>query len=189
MNEIKHLIINSGSTKTPQIADLLSKEGLDYTLIDLEKVTLDIFNSHDKIIISGAPILLHKEDPAPYIKLLSPLLELDKPVLGICFGHQMLGILEGGKVTLTQEKRDQEAIHQLIIDPLFEEIPQDAEFIEDHCESVSITDHFLLLADSESCFNEAMKHKTKPWYGVQFHPEVSTTNGHQLIKNWLYFCS
>ncbi|OHX66210.1 glutamine amidotransferase-related protein [Flammeovirga pacifica] len=189
MNSTKHLIINCGSIKTPQITALLEKEGLLNTCIPLSELKDEDFNHYDKIIISGAPILLHKEDPTSYIKALQPLISINKPVLGICFGHQMLGLLEGGEVTLTQEKRDKEIIHQLISDPLFEEIEQNSEFEEDHCESVSLPSCFLLLADSESCSNEAMKHKSKPWYGVQFHPEVTSPIGHQLIKNWLNLCS
>jgi GMP synthase (glutamine-hydrolysing) len=41
-----------------------------------------------------------------------------------------------------------------------------------------------LLACSDACINEAMKHKEKPMYGVQFHPEVSGNFGHVLLENF-----
>ncbi|AZQ61368.1 GMP synthase [Flammeovirga pectinis] len=184
-----HLIINCGSSKTVHISELLTSLQLANKTIELKNLTAKDYQNIDKIIISGAPILLSKVDNASYIKKLAFLLDLNIPVLGICFGHQMLGILEGGKVTLTTEAREKEVIHQLKPnDKIFTNIPQNSEFEEDHCESVSLPNTFELLANSRSCNNEVMKHKTRLWYGVQFHPEVTDVVGKLLIENWLNLC-
>ncbi|MBB6459092.1 glutamine amidotransferase-related protein [Flammeovirga kamogawensis] len=184
-----HLVINCGSSKTVHIGELLTSLGLKNKTIELEQLTKKDYQDVDKIIISGAPILLSKVDNGIYIQKLKFLLHLNVPVLGICFGHQMLGVLEGGKVTLTTEAREKEVIQQLKPnDKIFTNIPQHSAFEEDHCESVSLTSAFELLANSRSCNNEVMKHKTRLWYGVQFHPEVTDVVGKRLIENWLNLC-
>lgn len=186
----KHLIINCGSVKTKFIGEILDQVNLSNTIITLEQLTTNDLETADKIIISGAPILLTEVDPLPYLKKFSILKTLHKPVLGICFGHQILGLLGEGAMLRTEEARSIEYIHQHDENsPLFFNIPQDSEFEEDHCEGVTISEQFIKLASSKSCDNEAMKHKTMNWWGVQFHPEVSEKYGSQLIKNWLNLCS
>jgi GMP synthase (glutamine-hydrolysing) len=60
--------------------------------------------------------------------------------------------------------------------------------MEDHCESISLPKGFKLLAVSDACVNEAMCHASKPWMGVQFHPEVSGNQGTLLIENFVNLC-
>ncbi|NLR90315.1 glutamine amidotransferase-related protein [Flammeovirga agarivorans] len=185
-----HLIIDCGSTKTIHIAEILEAENLPWVIRKLDELLPIHYQQAKKILISGAPILLSKVDNQPYLEKLSFLRDINVPVFGICFGHQMLGLLDGGKVSLTTEARAEETIHQLIPeDPIFNGIDQNALFQEDHCESVSLPNGFIKLAESNSCDNECMKHKQKPWYGVQFHPEVTEGVGHLIIKNWLHLCS
>ena len=58
--------------------------------------------------------------------------------------------------------------------------------MEDHCESISIPPDFDLLATSDACVNEIMRHQKKLVYGVQFHPEVyHSTDGKQILENFL----
>ena len=59
---------------------------------------------------------------------------------------------------------------------------------EDHCEFVSVPKGFKLIASSDACFNEAMTHKEKNIFGVQFHPEVSGLQGSLLIENFYKIC-
>ena len=73
-------------------------------------------------------------------------------------------------------------------DILFSSIPNNPIFREKHTEYTTLPKNFLLLAKSSSCQNEAMKHKTKNLYGVQFHPETSGNNGKTLLKNFLNLC-
>ena len=60
--------------------------------------------------------------------------------------------------------------------------------MEDHCETISIPQGFELVASSDACVNEAMQHKERAIFGVQFHPEVSGNHGRILIENFIKVC-
>ena len=109
------------------------------------------------------------------------------PILGICFGHQIMGLFFNAKITKCQPDRNwQNIIFETKFD-LFD--CNSAVFMEDHCECIDGPDEFIVSGSSSICSNEAMQHKVNPWYGVQFHPEVSGENGILLIKNFLKKCN
>ena len=116
----------------------------------------------------------------------------DFPILGICAGHQFMArffggevktskIPEFGKIELTVFKED---------DPLFEGVPRESIVWESHNDEVYVLpEEFELLAKSESCKIQAMRLKEKPFYGLQFHPEVEHTEyGEQIFKNFVNIC-
>jgi GMP synthase (glutamine-hydrolysing) len=116
----------------------------------------------------------------------------DFPILGICAGHQFMArffggevktskIPEFGKIELTVFKEN---------DLLFEGVPKESIVWESHNDEVSVLpEEFELLAESESCKIQAMRHKEKPFYGLQFHPEVEHTEyGEQIFKNFANIC-
>lgn len=116
----------------------------------------------------------------------------DFPILGICAGHQFMGrhfggvvapakIPEFGKIELTLIKEGA---------PIFEGLPKKSVVWESHNdEVVALPASFELLGESENCKIQAMKHKKKPFYGLQFHPEVEHTEyGEQIFKNFVNLC-
>ena len=88
---------------------------------------------------------------------------------------------EFGKVELTLLQED---------DLLFEGVPKKSIIWESHNDEVTVLpSDFELLAESENCKIQAMRHKKKPFYGLQFHPEVEHTEyGEQLFKNFVKLC-
>jgi len=70
-------------------------------------------------------------------------------------------------------------------DDLFSGLPNDFKVKQMHNDSVTLPGNFDLLATSETCKNQLMKHKSRPWYTCQFHPEYYN---HNLIKNFLKIC-
>jgi len=181
------LIINCGSQKTPFIEEAVDLQ-MDFKTIGLYDATQESAENVQGIIISGAPILITEVDTAPYLKQLDWLKTVTVPVLGICFGHQVLGLLHEAYAARQKEDRDWQTIESLEEHPLFDKLPSTFEMMEDHCESISVPRDFTLLATSDACVNEAMYHKRKPLFGVQFHPEVSGNQGTLIIENFVNIC-
>jgi GMP synthase (glutamine-hydrolysing) len=176
-------LIDCGSTKTPQIAEQL-EEYIDVQVIGIMDFKAEQLDAFAGVVISGAPILLTEIDPTPYLKHLSWIKHYAKPLLGICFGHQLIGLIHGARVSKMREDRTLQEIEVVKDDILFERLPDIFEMQEDHCEHISVPHGFDLLACSDACINEAMKHRDKPIYGLQFHPEVSGNFGHVLLANF-----
>lgn len=182
------LIIDCGSSKVPEIERVLEELNIDSDTILMDKLTEEIALKYKGIIISGKPILLTNEDPTPYLWKFHFLTEYPNPVLGICFGHQILGMVHGARIKLGTEKRDWEEIEIIESSTLFNYIRKPFDMREDHAEEISLPEGFKLLAQSKSCPVEGIQHKIKPLFGVQFHPESSDRKGMQLLKNFCKIC-
>lgn len=176
-------LLDCGSSKATAIAEQLDEyiDVQSFSFLDFKATFLNEFSG---IVISGAPILLTDIDYTPYLEHLSWIKTYQKPLLGICFGHQILGLLNGARVSKMREDRGLQEIEVIQDDIIFERLPDIFEMQEDHCEHISVPKGFDLLACSDACINEAMKHKLLPQYGVQFHPEVSGNYGHIVLSNF-----
>ncbi len=177
-------LINCGSNKVRDISRIIERS-TTVQIIGLHDINYKVLNQYNGVVISGAPILLTEINPLPYMNSFEWVKGYSKPILGICFGHQILGLQYGAQITPMAEDRQ---LHEIILkkkDPLFDGLAQKVFMQEDHCEHITVPKGFNLLASSKSCNNEAMKHKKKPHYGVQFHPEVSSSGGELLINNFV----
>lgn len=114
----------------------------------------------------------------------------DLPILGVCLGHQSIGAAEGGKIVTAQEIRHGK-LNDIRHDggPLFEGLPETYTVVRYH--SLAIRPEDLpetLIADAFPSDGEimAVRHTSRPVFGVQFHPEsILTEHGHALLKNFL----
>lgn len=177
------LIIDCGSQKTPYIEQCVD-EFMDFQTVAILSLTENDLNNKKGIIISGAPLLITEMDLTPYLEKVSWIKTIKIPVLGICFGHQLIGISFGAFGSRMKEDRDWQTIEVYEVCPLFEKLPTEIKMMEDHCESISIPAGFELVASSDACVNEAIQHKILPIFGVQFHPEVSGNHGRILFENF-----
>jgi GMP synthase (glutamine-hydrolysing) len=138
------------------------------------------------IILSGGPASVY-EKGAPTCD--AKIFDLGIPLLGICYGMQLACHLMGGKV-VGADHREFGRAHVRVADAngLFAGIPNDMVVWMSHGDQVQIVDKkFMPLAATETCPVAALKHRDKPIYGVQFHPEVShTAFGSQILHNFLY---
>ncbi len=153
--------------------------------IDIDEI---LKKSPDGIILSGGPNSAWEEKE---IGNCGKILDLNFPVLGICLGHQIIAHHFGGKVKTSETAEygnteifvDEE-------DEIFKGI--DRQFIAwtSHKDEVcEIPQNFEILSHSEICKCEAMKHKTRPIYSVQFHPEVvHTEKGYKIFENFVKVC-
>ncbi len=138
------------------------------------------------IILSGGPMSVYAEG-AP--KVDAKLFKAGIPVLGICYGMQLGCDLLGGAVK-GAPAREYGATKLTVTSPekLFDGLPADLDVWNSHGDSVqSLSADFLPLAKTQNSPFAAVKHKTLPFYGVQFHPEVAHTPlGTEILSNFLY---
>lgn len=181
------LIIDCGSKKTVYIEKAVD-EFMDFKTVGLFDFKSTDLESVKGVIISGAPILITEVDFSKFQKATNWIKELAIPLLGICFGHQIIGLQYGGFGSRIKEVRTWEEIESYEDCPILEMLPIEFEMMQDHCEVVSIPENFILVASSDSCVNEVMMHKEKPIFGVQFHPEVSGNHGRIIFDNFTRMC-
>ena len=114
----------------------------------------------------------------------------DMPILGVCLGHQSIGAAEVGEIVTSQEIRHGK-ISQIRHDggPLFAGLPETYEVVRYHSLSIKPSDlPDTLIADAFTADGEimAVRHASRPVFGVQFHPEsILTEHGHALLRNFL----
>lgn len=143
--------------------------------------------SEDAIVVTGSERQI-ASDPIPEI-MPKLYLETQKPLLGICWGHQTLAYAWGAKVIRKNRfiERD-EVIRVLRTEELLENMGLFFTANESHYEHVvkdkNLAKHFEVLAYSDSCKVEVIRHKERPLWGVQFHPERSGAAGRRLAANF-----
>ena len=137
------------------------------------------------IIFTGGPASVYAED-AP--KCDPKIFDLGIPILGICYGMQLMTFTLGGNVSRA-DKREYGATKVNISDsPIFEGFNTSNVCLMSHTDFVSnVPAGFEVIGNTDSCPVAAMQNKEKRLYGIQFHPEVNhTVNGTQIIKNFLF---
>jgi GMP synthase (glutamine-hydrolysing) len=138
------------------------------------------------IILSGGPSSVY-EPGAP--KCDPRLFELGVPVLAICYGMQLACDALGGRVEAAPAREYGRAECRLLdaSDPLWQGVPASTTVWMSHGDQVrSAGDAFLPLAATATCPVAAVRHRERPVYGLQFHPEVShTPQGSAILGNFL----
>ena len=177
-------IVDCGSSKVPDIARVLTSSGAEPFVIRAYELSALASDLPAAIIISGNPALI-RDTGLGFLTDFEVLRDLTIPVLGICFGHQVIGMLYGAQVTTGKEDRSLRHLNILQDNSLFAGLSSDSAFQQDHTEEVALPEQFIHLASSSYCANEAMMHRDLPLYGVQFHPESSGDAGHTLLTNFL----
>ena len=139
------------------------------------------------IIFSGGPASVY-ESGAPSCD--PKIFDLGIPVLGICYGMQLACHLMGGKVVAGNHREFGRA-HMRISQPdgLFTGVPDETIVWMSHGDQVQASDAspFIPLGSTATCPVAAVRHRDKPIFGLQFHPEVHhTPDGSQILRNFLY---
>jgi GMP synthase (glutamine-hydrolysing) len=138
------------------------------------------------LILSGGPSSVY-EPNAP--KLNPRILEVNLPILGLCYGHQLLAQLTNGKVEPAACKEYGTA--QAFIDKpagVLEGLNEKEKVWMSHGDTVfALPEEFEVLAHTENCPVAAFRHRQKPIYGLQWHPEViHTENGMRMLRNFIF---
>ena len=180
------LVINLGGQYAHLIMRRVRELGVYSELVNYNELSRDIIEDikPKAIILSGGPSNVY--DPgAPTIP--KWVFDLNIPILGICYGFQLISYLMGGNVTRGKGEFGRTKVKIIEEDPLFNGWGKEEIVWMSHNDHVEVLPEDLeLLAISENGYTTAFKHREKPIYGVQFHPEVKhTIKGKVLLRNFL----
>lgn len=184
----KVCIVDCGTEWMSEIKNYVENSKFEYEVVNYKFANTSDFRGYSGVIITGAPIILTKLDIKDYLKNFKYVLNINIPILGICLGHQVIGLLHGANISKGVIIDKMERIEIVHYNSLFKDIKSNSQFREEHSEYIDLPNNFVLLARSASCGNEAMKHKNKNVFGVQFHPEVSGIAGELLLRNFFDIC-
>jgi GMP synthase (glutamine-hydrolysing) len=137
------------------------------------------------IIFTGGPNSVYEED-SPRID--KGVFDLGIPVLGICYGCQLMAYTLGGVVERATTSEYGKAEVTYVSSPLTKQMPEKAVCWMSHTDRITkLPAGFKMLAKSDHCPYAAFGDEKRKLYGVQFHPEVNHTYmGTQILKNFLY---
>lgn len=180
-------ILDFGSQFVQLIARRV-RENHVHSLIFAPRVTADELKRNNVIgiVLSGGPSSAYDKDaplPDPAI------FDLNIPILGVCYGMQAACHLLGGKVGTSERREYGRTRLEVVSDDRFvAHLPRKTNVWMSHGDMVTdFGPDFDVLAKTENCPNAVVKHRTRPLFGVQFHPEVThTPEGSQLLRNFIY---
>ncbi len=181
------LILDFGSQYTNLIARTIRELGVFSRIepFDFDLDTLDDASTTKGIILSGGPRSVYGKDA---YKMDDKVFDFKVPVLGICYGMQMMNFIFGGIVNKSRVREYGQSDMQFIKqDAIFEGLNEHEPVWMSHADHIErLADAFTVIAKSESII-AAIKHETYPFYGFQFHPEVRhTIKGKKMLENFVY---
>ncbi len=180
------LVLDFGSQYAQLIARRVREQNV-YCEIVRHNITVERIRAHrpQGIILSGGPNSVYEPD-APRCD--PALFDLGVPILGICYGMQLMCDTLGGKVHNTPSREYGRASCQFTNhDDLFAGLADETNVWMSHGDQVQqVSDDFVSLARTDTCPIAAVRHARLPVFGLQFHPEVTHTPlGGSILHNFL----
>jgi para-aminobenzoate synthetase component 2 len=184
----KILVIDNYDSFVFNIVQYLQQLGAEVVVKRNDEVNADSINEFDGVLLSPGPGT--PEDAGACIEIVNAAIEKQKPLLGVCLGHQAIGAALGGKVSRAPELlhgKTSQVQHKN--EGVFKDLKSPFRATRYHSlaiENPNFPNDLTITATTESGVIMGVKHKTAPIEGVQFHPEsVLTEGGHRLLANWL----
>ena len=184
----KILVLDFGGQYNQLIARRVREQHVYAEIRAYNKITPEEIaeTGYKGIIFTGGPNSVYEETSPPFD---STVLELGIPVLGICYGAQLMAWMEGGCVTSAANSSEYGKTLLTVDDcALFHGIPHDSICWMSHTDYISrVPENFRITAKTEKCPCAAMCDERRGLYAVQFHPEVTHTEyGRQMLNNFLF---
>lgn len=183
------VLIDNYDSFTYNLYQFMGEFERDIKVIRNDKITAEelIEMAPDKVVISPGPKT--PDDAGNCLDIIEKVAG-KIPILGVCLGHQSIGQSFGGNVihakTLFHGKSSR---IELAEDPLFQGVAKEIDVARYHSlvvEYSSLPECFEVLAKTDDDEIMAMKHKTLPVYGLQFHPEsILTQDGKKIVENFV----
>ena len=190
-NLSKILIIDFGSQFTQLIARRVRELGVFSEIVSHKKINIIQIAKENitGIILSGGPLNVYENDKFKFDK---KILKLGVPILGICFGHQILSKLLGGKVKKSKHREFGLAtikkVSNSILTKNFFKKNKTSNVWMSHADQVSkMPKNFKIIASTKNSKLTIIENTKDNFYGVQFHPEVTHTDkGKILLHNFVF---
>ena len=178
------VVVDTGGRYCRLIASRVRELGV-YAEIKSASTKADEFRDYQGIVVSGGPASVYASD-RPQVD--GSLFQLDLPILGICYGHQLMADDFGGKVV--QSGRGEYGLAYLKVrekNSIFRRLRSTEPVWMSHRDEVcDLPPQFNVIGETSGCRVAAMAHATKPLYGLQFHPEVvDTKRGNRIFQNFV----
>jgi GMP synthase (glutamine-hydrolysing) len=155
------------------IEDVLKRNKFEFISAHYSKINQELLKTADKIIISGTS--LKDNTYLDSINEFNWIEEFDKPILGICAGMHILGLVYNGKIKKCQEI----GLTKIIFN--YDFLGFQGEHLVYELHNLNVESSSFSTASLSDISIQAIKHKKKAFFGVQFHPEVRNKN---LITNF-----
>jgi GMP synthase (glutamine-hydrolysing) len=180
------LILDFGSQYTKLIARNIRELGVYSQLepYDIDIKSLKNFNDIKAIILSGGPLSVYDDNA---YKIDQSIFKLDLPILGICYGMQLMNRMFLGQVEKSVKREyGQSDITLTEEDVLFKGLNDIERVWMSHSDHINkVAENFKIIAKSNDII-AVIKHKVYPFYGLQFHPEVkNTVHGQKILENFI----
>jgi para-aminobenzoate synthetase component 2 len=187
----KILVVDNYDSFVFNLVQYLQQLGAEVVVKRNDEVNAESINGFDGVLLSPGPGT--PEDAGACIEIVNAAIGKQKPLLGVCLGHQAIGAALGGKVSRAPELlhgKTSQVQHKN--EGVFKDLKSPFRATRYHSlaiETPSVPKELLVTATTESGVIMGVKHKSAPIEGVQFHPEsVLTEGGHRLLANWLETC-
>src|SRR3989344_2027201 len=180
------LIVDFGGQTAHLIGRRLRQMGIDVTYTDPTKVTASINKSRPRgIILSGGPDSVYQKGA---LSISKEIFSLNLPVLGICYGWQLMAHLLGGNVQGSSKEYGPETLRLKKTKSIFRLPKNELSVIVSHGDTVrKLPNGFQVVGSTKRVANTAVVNEDKKLFGVQFHPEADHTEyGRELLKNFVH---
>jgi GMP synthase (glutamine-hydrolysing) len=184
----KILVLDFGGQYNQLIARRVREKHVYAEIKPYDRISLSEIKSegYKGIIFTGGPNSVYDETSAHYDK---GILDAGIPILGICYGAQLMAYMGGGKVESAGNSGEYGKTDLTVRENiLFENVPENSICWMSHNDYISaVAQDFRIIASTEKCHCAAMCDEKRKLYAVQFHPEVTHTEyGKQIIENFLF---
>jgi len=187
----KILVVDNYDSFVFNLVQYLQQLGAEVVVKRNDEINAESINGFEGVLLSPGPGT--PEDAGACIEIVNAAIKKQKPLLGVCLGHQAIGAALGGKVSRAPELlhgKTSQVQHKN--EGVFKDLKSPFKATRYHSlaiEKTNVPNDLLITATSESGVVMGIKHKSAPIEGVQFHPEsVLTEGGHRLLANWLSIC-
>jgi len=183
----KILVLDFGGQYDMLIARRVREKHVYAEVVNYDKITSQEIKARDYtgIIFTGGPNSVYEAGSPTFS---ADVLSLGIPVLGICYGMQLMSHLAGGVVRNAAEGEYGKVEITASDSPLFKGVPRESIAWMSHRDFVSeVPAGFTVIATTDKCPTAAVACEEKKLYGVQFHPEVThTAFGNKMLENFIF---